>query len=683
MREIRKVHVVYKTHLDIGFTDLSENVINNYLDEFIPKAINLANEVNSKESKKFIWTVGSWLIYKYLKVKSGEDREKLVKAINDGYIVWHALPFTTHTELMNKELLQCGINISKELDKEFNQQKIAAKMTDVPGHTRGMIKYLAESGIKYLHIGVNDVSHMPDVPGTFIWKDSLGNEILVDYCQGYGKENEIEELDELLVFAHTGDNLGPPSKQDIIDGIEKLKKEYPNAIVEASTLDEYAKVLLKVKSNLPVVEQEIGDTWIHGVGSDPIKVQIFKELLRLAEKWSNEGKITVVEKQEFLRELLLIPEHTWGLDHKKYLCDYKNWNKKDFVKARKNDFLLDEYITEEFKDYGDFARNEFKKQIRNIEWEDRTYSRFESSHTEQRGYLYNAINKLSNDLKDEALTVIGSLTDIKEENISSYIKLDSREFSKDGRVIRILDDGSICITDNKNSYNLGQVSYEEYGRNHFSKWEKEYCVCMEENYLWAIPDQFKLGINNCRIPEDNVLYFCELQEAYMNDESLLLKMKFSEKVIEELGAPRIVEVKYSFKGNEILQEVKLIDKDANRLPESLWISNLVDSDIKEITLNKLGEEIDYRDVVKFGNRNYHCVESIIANNKDYKVKITPLDSPLVSLGERRLYDFTQQFANASGGIHTNLYNNLWGTNFKMWYEENIYSRIHIDLPIER
>lgn len=43
-------------------------------------------------------------------------------------------------------------------------------MTDVPGHTLGMVPFLAKQGVKYLHIGVNDGSHLPEVPRIFRWR---------------------------------------------------------------------------------------------------------------------------------------------------------------------------------------------------------------------------------------------------------------------------------------------------------------------------------------------------------------------------------------------------------------------------------------------------------------------------------------------------------------------------------
>ena len=36
--QVSRVYVVFKTHLDVGFTDLSSVVTRRYMEEFIPKA---------------------------------------------------------------------------------------------------------------------------------------------------------------------------------------------------------------------------------------------------------------------------------------------------------------------------------------------------------------------------------------------------------------------------------------------------------------------------------------------------------------------------------------------------------------------------------------------------------------------------------------------------------------------
>jgi len=103
-------------------------------------------------------------------------------AISAGDIVWHALPFTTHSELYDADIFRFGLGLS-ELDRRFGRQTIASKMTDVPGHTRAIVPLLivgarhracpqygrgqcpaaTEAGVQFLHIGVNPASSPPDV----------------------------------------------------------------------------------------------------------------------------------------------------------------------------------------------------------------------------------------------------------------------------------------------------------------------------------------------------------------------------------------------------------------------------------------------------------------------------------------------------------------------------------------
>ena len=683
MQNIKKVHVIFKTHLDVGFTALAKDVIVNYISSFIPKAIELARKVNKdKEDKLFIWTVGSWLIDEYLRTVKGTAKDELIDAINQGYIAWHGLPFTTHSELMDEDLFNFGIGISKDLDRRFVKNTIAAKLTDVPGHTRGIIEPLFNNGIKYLHIGINGVSHIPKVYDTFIWRNSKGNEIIVDYCHGYGKTTIVPGFDEVLFFAHSGDNLGPPSEEDVYRQISNIQKQFPNACVKASTLDDYAWALMKVKDKLPVITEEIGDTWIHGIASDPYKVSSFLEVLRLKDTWIREGKLergSLIYK-ELLRKLLMIPEHTWGLDFKKYMCDYKNWRKQDFVKARDLDILSDEYCTENYTELARFAKEEFQSQIKNMDWNQRSYSYYESSHREQREYITSAIEILPPSLKEEVQKAIEILKKCPEKT-SEFREISINEKNViEGFLVTVLEDGSIRLEGNnfKNPVVLGKVTYELFGIDTFKKWEKEYMVNFEENRLWAFPDFFKPGIEEAGVPEKNIYYYCKTQKCFQKKNELIIEASFGKYECNEYGCPKNVVIKYLFNKNEIEICAYLSEKDASRMPEALWISHFTANDkVENINLVKLGETIDPYNIVECGNRNYHSVKKVGFTLNGLNINVVPYDSTLLSLGEMRLYDFNMDYADPKGGLHFNLYNNLWGTNFKMWYEEDIISRFKI------
>jgi hypothetical protein len=261
---IETIHLIFKTHLDVGFTDLPHNVVQKYLHEYIPGAIATARALRQQgDSDRYIWTTGSWLVYEGL--EQTEGRASLEQAIADGDIAWHALPFTAYSELMDASLYRYSLSLSKRLDQRFGKHTLAAKKTDVPGDTRASIHLLAEAGIQFLHIGVNPATPVPDVPPVFIWRDPQGAEITVAYQGSYGDLLSLPGSGSALYFAFTNDNLGPHTPADVRRIYADLRSQYPGARIQASTLSGFAsEISPAVKDRLPVVTAEIGNSWIHG-----------------------------------------------------------------------------------------------------------------------------------------------------------------------------------------------------------------------------------------------------------------------------------------------------------------------------------------------------------------------------------------------------------------------------------
>ena len=334
---IKKVHLVFKTHLDVGFTALAADVVNAYFTRYIPQALAMARQLRTSGSpERFTWTTGSWLIYEYLEQASPAARAEMDDAIRAGEIAWHGLPFTTYTEMMDASLFRHGLSLSQRLDRRFGRRTIAAKMTDVPGHSRAIVPLLAEAGIRFLHIGVNGASTPPEVPPVFRWRDPGGAEITVMYHRNYGAEMVIPGLPEAILFAHTGDNLGPQSVEAVQAVFADARQRFPGAEVSASTLDAFAARLDTVRENLPLVTAEIGNSWCHGVGSDPRKVADFRELQRLRREWIESGRVDPNDPAllRFSTRLMSVTEHTWGMDIKMHLQDYEHYTPAALRAAR-------------------------------------------------------------------------------------------------------------------------------------------------------------------------------------------------------------------------------------------------------------------------------------------------------------------------------------------------------------
>lgn len=664
-KSIKKVHVVFKTHLDIGYTDFSQTVLDRYVNEYIPASVRLATEINSGDKKKFIWTVGSYLIDYYLKNASDDEVKLLKSAIDKGYIAWHGLAMTTHTELMDEALLKYDLQISKRLDKQFGKTTVAAKMTDVPGHTKAMIPTLCESGIKYLHIGVNGASTPPSVPQVCRWQCD-GQEILLHYSGDYGTPLVIDGFDSALEIMHTSDNRGPQSAQEVEAQLQWLQEKYPNAEVFASTLDDFAAELLKIRDWFPVLTQEIGDSWIHGVGTDPYKVAGYRALLRLKEDWLQSGELsdTTEGYDGFMTNLLLIAEHTWGKDFKTYLADYQNWAKKDFQAARTKD---------------SYNCDENDGMYKHIHQGITSYSDFEASHEEQRQYLSRAVDALPEHLRVQANACLSAVKPDRTDTFGEQV-LAGKTITVGNYKTTLGDKGQLTYLEKdgkpifKNG-EIGRMLYQVFDAKTISDYFHDYSVNLKWTQFWCFADFSKPGLQFLEDHKTAVFDFYMTGATVSKDNKLTVLLHATEKASETYGCPRKVRLTYDFSEDELSLTADCTDKDASRIPEGLWIVFNPEVENKNLwKLQKFGRPIDPLAVVRGGNRKLHAVEKVVYNEAGEKIQIENLDSPLVGIGGMHLYRADDEFGDLGRGFYFNLYNNCWATNFKMWYEEDIRSR---------
>jgi hypothetical protein len=213
--QVRRVLAMFKCHFDAGFIDTQAHVVQRYFNEYFPHAIQIAEQMRQTGEPAYVWTTGSWLLYEYLEQASPEDRRRMEQAIQRGDIAWHALPFSWQSEMLDRSMIEGSIGISQTLDRRFGRTTTGAKMTDVPGHTRGLVAPLAAQGVKFLDIGVNDASTPAKLPPLFLWKDSGGTTLAVMYHHGYGGVTRVPGTDLALAIVVRGDNSGPHTPAEI------------------------------------------------------------------------------------------------------------------------------------------------------------------------------------------------------------------------------------------------------------------------------------------------------------------------------------------------------------------------------------------------------------------------------------------------------------------------------------
>ena len=631
---VEKVYVVFKTHLDVGFTDLSSVVTARYMQDFIPKALDVADRLEADgKGERYVWTTGSWLVWKYLQSASPEEVARLEKAIQRGDIVWNGVPYTVESETMNLDLFNTSLLVSHRLDEKYGKHTIAAKMTDVPGHTRSIIAPMAKAGIRFLHIGVNPASPIPNVPEFCRWRDPEGNELILAYQQDYGTESLLPGGKVAISINFTGDNHGPHSYEQVKAIYADLRKRYPKAQLICASFNEIAKELLAIQESLPVVTSEIGDTWIYGYGGAPIRMAKFRALSTLYSKWLKEGKLEQASDASlnFALELGLIAEHTQGMDIKTHL---RNWDKYDmdkFIAARQ---------TEPFR-------------------------KVEASWREIDQYLESSLQYLPLSLQEEAQAAFDIIDHPEQPRFSSKSETADESWS-----LPLLG-GKLKI---------GGLLYQMYDSHDYDRYLDNY---LRARYGWALDDLGKTGLDSSKAVSVSLPAKVIQKETTKKKGGTDYLYELAFPAREGVDARAYPEKMYAHvfadkKGRKAEVEVTIWNKPAVRLPEAYWLSFEAD-DILSLVAEKIGQPVDLLDVVEKGNRQMHGIDRYVdLITSAGTIRIWSETAFLVNVGEARGINYSTNYPDKRGGIHFNLNNNLWGTNFSMWDEGSLTYRFTLE-----
>ena len=654
--QVKRVLVMFKCHFDAGFIDTQAAVVRKYFTEYFPQAIRVAETMRQAGSCRYVWTTGSWLLYEYLEQAAAEDRKRMERAIANGDIAWHALPFSWQTELMDPSMISGGLSLSKSLDRRFGRTTTGAKMTDVPGHTRGLIGPLSAGGVKFLDIGVNGASTPAAVPPLFVWKDLKGASLVVMYHHEYGAVMRVPGSDLAVAIVVADDNSGPHKPDEILKTCTDLKHQFPNAQIVATNLTDIANAVEPFQNNLPAVKQEIGDTWIHGVASDPLKLARYREVARLRQAWLAQQKMQAGDATDLalLRRLLLEVEHTWGTDTKTWL-DFDHYTPHDLAEMLHT----------------------------------KNYEVVQYSWAEKRQDLFDGIATLPAPLRDQARTAVQQLeaTEPRLTNPSSHPG--GKEWETEHFVLA-LDPGTGAIfrLRSKRSgrewasadHPLALFSYQTLSPQDYSRFFANYVISTED---WAKKDFGKPNIE--RFGAEHRDWLPALAELQIEEDAeahrMLARLQivdadalqsgraaFPEKMYLEFVLPKAEPV--------IHLNFYWFQKRATRLPEALWLTfDPIVSDQKGWTMDKSGEQISPFDVVSSGNRHMHAVSTGFSHTSDKdSIVVETLDSPVIALGEKSPLNFSTSQPDLAGGVHCNLFNNAWGTNYIMWFAENMRFR---------
>jgi hypothetical protein len=350
--QLEEVILVWKTHNDIGYTHPVPEVLDYYRNGMMDHALSLIEDtLNTPRDERFVWVLPAWVMEVILDEKqTPERRVRIEKAIHDGRIVWHALPYTFESEAADlEELVRC-LGSGTRLAKQFGQPlPTDAKLTDMPSQAWALPTLLANAGIKFVHIGVNPWSPNPDVPKLFWWEGPDGSRVLTGYSfHTYSWEPlppEGWKHKTWLCFQVTGDNSGPPSRETVQRVLNKIRRELPGVKIRFGRPSDFSDAIIAEKDpSIPVIKGDMPDTWTHGQMTMPVPTQIHRQVVpemasmgvlgTTVNAWTGGDKCDVethnyASLQSAYEQSCLFTEHTWGIMGPAFgTPDHATWKKE-------------------------------------------------------------------------------------------------------------------------------------------------------------------------------------------------------------------------------------------------------------------------------------------------------------------------------------------------------------------
>lgn len=654
---VKNVLVLFKCHFDAGFVDTQANVVRKYFEVYFPEAIAIARASRREGERRYVWTTGSWLIYEYLEQATPKQRKMMEQALLEGDLAWHALPFSWQSELLNQSAIAGAIGLSKSLDRRFGRQTTGAKMTDVPGHSRGLIVPLAENGVTFLDIGVNAASTPPDVPSAFRWVEPAGASLNMLYHREYGGIVRLPGSDVVIDVEVRDDNSGPHTAAEIEKIYSKLRQRFPEASIRPANLTEIAQAVASHQANLPVLNQEIGDTWIYGVPSDPVKVARYRELLRLRNEWIAQGKLKPADAVDlrFLSRFALAAEHTWGTDTKTWL-DFEHYTPDSLAQM--------------------LSRPK--------------YQTVTGSWAEKRKNIENGVDRLPDHLRVEAHERLATLKPFRPD-VSGLAAHDASKALVTEHFTLALDPSTGAINRLRShakgrewaseAHPFAHFSYQTLSKKDYDRFLASYITVQTD---WAPKDFGKPNIEHfgaqSRVWPSRLIrcFSGETAEAY--------------RVVAHLQVDPAAKSPVTAAPEELYLDLRLpkaepvvnchfswFSKRANRMPEALWLSfNPIAPLFEGWSLSKIESAVSPFQVVRGGNRYMHAItDKVTYRDPGGSITFETMDAPVVALGKLSPIYFSRVQPNLNEGLHFSLFNNGWGTNYIQWFGEDMRFRFQI------
>lgn len=737
--QVTDIVVVFKMHVDIGYTNWAEGVLQKYTVDMLDETLKSIDETSGlPKAEQFVWTIPSWPLKYMLENCTPERKQRLEKAIKEQRIVPHALPVTFETEACDLENLVRGLSYATEINSKYNlPAPRGAKLTDVPSHSRVLPTVLKNAGVDFLHLGCNPGSVSPDVPTLFWWQGPDGSKLMTFYWAEYYGSGILPPKNwphkTWLAMIHTHENSGAPSPEEVAALLKEAKEKMPNVNIKMGQLSDFYDLLIKEKPELPVVTEDMPDTWIHGYMSMPRETKLSKELQRktynaeILNLQMNQWDMVSNSVEPFINDavenMILYDEHTFGAamthadQHKwtyndefkinKSLGNYEyiegSWIEKG-NRIRKAEKIIKPLMRHQLKQLAasvntdgkrivvynplpwersgrvSFFGGIYKKNFKVYALKDAVTGKIIPVYEDYNLFSFNADSVPSLGYKTylpvlEPIGMVSELTIDESNNIleNKYfrLKIDKNK----GTLLALTDKQNNCELVGKGSdIGFGEYFLERPGQDMIDEYNKNYVKPGTEN--WANDEMIRPAIPQ----RERVVYTGTCKKVTYQNMGNAIRATVFGRLIDADSQSYLVT--YTLYENQPYVEVNwgVDGKKPNSLPEAGWLSFPFNIDKPQYRLYRIGGIVDPQtEFVERTNSDFYFLNtSMTLFDADGKgIALNCPTSPGVSIDKPGLFQFSGKKKLTTGKVFVNLYNTQWGTNFTEWIEGSFSSKMYI------
>jgi hypothetical protein len=687
-----KVFIVPTVHTDIGYTDLQERVMARHADNTM-QALAMADK-----HPAFNWDFETfWQLDCFLRAHP-EKTEEIFRRLREGRMGLSAFFGNMLTGLCSHEALNRATLPARNLANKGGFEFTSVILDDVPGAVGSLPTVLANAGIKYFIEGVNGDRAPYATEGLlslFYWEGPDGSRVLSHIAGGYamagGLISSLEvAADRLPGLLASHENAGYPYDAVLVNGAfsdnQGVAAWLPEVVEKWNAQWEYPKLILgrpedffryieqNFAARIPVMRADFGAWWEDGAGSSALETA----LCRRAEERAVTAEMlhslaAVLRKEpypkwnfdELWRNILLYNEHTWGaagsISAPESEQTVKQWEVKSSF-ARQADAASRELLESGMVKLAGLVPATDLVVFNPLAW-----SRTDLVTTTQADAVQDVKTKrqipcqalpeggscfVASDLPSvgyrsyrrvapaEPVTNAVSLSVAQMENEFYRVSLDP----KSGALNSILDkETGRELIDAESEYRLGELIYVSGG-------EGSYAVHSDLKGLPA-PKFTYHRQNGVRVMQTNGPVFGELAS--------------------EAAAEKFPKITLRVRLYRELKRVDLrceLEKEETTAKEAVYIAFPFACDVE-----RGGLWLEYPDAIteplkdqhSSACRDWYAVQRwLAASDGEATVVLSPLDSPLVTLGGMTASTWPRQLSLNRAHVFAYVMNNYWHTNYK-------------------